>query len=149
MDKRAFRTRRRGQMKNPRACARCRFPNLPIGKRRQKVCDPCLEAILDIYEEQGGANRAARAAAKYGIEQERFFRLLMEQGGRCAICDRDQTLVVDHDHVTEEVRGLLCAKCNTAIGLLSESPKVIEAAGRYLSEHNVRRAAVLDAKDHT
>lgn len=51
--------------------------------------------------------------------------LLARQGGVCAICggiDRDRKLAVDHDHQTGLVRGLLCLRCNTGVGLLRDKP---------------------------
>ena len=39
---------------------------------------------------------------------------------------------MDHDHETGEVRGLLCANCNLAIGLLEDSPSRILAAAAYV-----------------
>lgn len=39
------------------------------------------------------------------------------QAERCAICGEQESLVVDHDHQTGLVRGLLCQQCNTNEGL--------------------------------
>jgi len=78
------------------------------------------------------ANRAERdrnciLKSKYGIDLEQYNEMLLKQKGLCAICglpsvDRNQwgmkSLAVDHNHVTGEIRGLLCSKCNRAIGLL-------------------------------
>jgi hypothetical protein len=77
--------------------------------------------------------------AKYGLTPEDFDRLLEEQHGACAVCGREMgaDLHVDHDHKTNEVRGLLCGSCNRGIGLLQENPKVLYAAGRYLIEFKV------------
>lgn len=44
--------------------------------------------------------------------------MVERQDGRCAICRRDVRLVVDHDHATKAVRGLLCDLCNHAVGYL-------------------------------
>ncbi|MGK2948022.1 MAG: endonuclease domain-containing protein, partial [Acidimicrobiales bacterium] len=44
----------------------------------------------------------------------------------------DRPLVVDHDHRTGAVRGLLCGPCNRAIGLLRDSPVVCRLAAEYL-----------------
>ena len=39
---------------------------------------------------------------------------------------------VDHNHSTGEVRGLLCARCNTAMGLFGDSLSLMENAINYL-----------------
>lgn len=82
---------------------------------------------------------------KYGISLEEFNKLLYEQGGVCAICKRKvampglgarrkDTFVVDHDHTTGVVRGILCGNCNTALGQFRESIEVLAAAIRYLEK---------------
>lgn len=110
---------------------------------RQRSCTTCVGDIMDIYETQGGANRAARAAAKYGIDQQTFLHLLLKQNGRCRICQQEKKLVIDHDHTTDVVRGLLCSSCNSGIGLLQENPEILESAVAYLRLHHRRRAKVL------
>lgn len=47
---------------------------------------------------------------------------------------RDQDVDIDHDHVTEQVRGLVCKKCNTGIGLLGDTIEGVERALAYLGE---------------
>jgi len=72
----------------------------------------------------------------FGISVEDYNSLLNLQGGVCAICEREQvdkSLAVDHDHVTGEVRGLLCQRCNQAIGLLREDQKIFVSAYEYLN----------------
>ncbi|GGW95279.1 endonuclease domain-containing protein [Streptomyces noursei] len=47
-------------------------------------------------------------------------KLIAWQGDRCAMCGiRPTACVVDHDHVTGLVRGLLCSTCNTLEGAKS------------------------------
>lgn len=55
---------------------------------------------------------------KYGITQQRYQELLSVWAGACWICkeSKRRSLQVDHDHATGKVRGLLCIKCNTALG---------------------------------
>jgi hypothetical protein len=43
--------------------------------------------------------------------------------------------VVDHDHVTGKIRGLLCFECNSAIGLHKDDPARMEAAAMYARQH--------------
>lgn len=58
--------------------------------------------------------------------------LYIMQQGRCAICGRKGALVVDHDHNTDEVRGLLCGNCNTGLGMLQDDEAVIARALAYV-----------------
>jgi hypothetical protein len=78
-----------------------------------------------------------RLKGRYGITLEEWQALYDEQGGRCAICDRHaselkRTLVVDHDHQTGKVRGLLCHDCNAALGLMGDDPDRLKRACKYL-----------------
>lgn len=73
---------------------------------------------------------------KYGISEEQFEEMLRRQGGRCAVCDRGEKLHVDHDHITGRVRGLLCGKCNRALGLLADDPERITALAEYAAQHH-------------
>lgn len=82
--------------------------------------------------------RRYRLKKMFGITIDDFERMDAEQGGVCAICQkpptgRQKNLCVDHCHTTGRVRGLLCDKCNRAIGLLDENPDTINRAVSYLS----------------
>ena len=83
---------------------------------------------------------------RYDISRTQYESLLQLQGGRCAICRRGpegsgkKKLTVDHDHLTGEVRGLLCNHCNVALGNLRDDPLVVRAALAYLeSDHSHTR----------
>lgn len=71
---------------------------------------------------------------KYGMNLEGFRDLLVGQAGRCLICDLVplQDLVVDHNHMTGTVRGLLCQKCNRMLGHVSDRVDILQSAVRYL-----------------
>jgi hypothetical protein len=85
---------------------------------------------------------------KYGISISEYEALLAGQGGRCAICGSDHPKAtlrgkpaswhVDHDHVTGNVRGLLCAKCNLGLGSFEDSPESLRAAALYIEAANKR-----------
>jgi hypothetical protein len=74
--------------------------------------------------------------------------MLVAQRGVCAVCGhppnsyqrRKASLAVDHDHATGTVRGLLCGRCNTALGLLGEDSAVIVKLFNYLEAWIYRRA---------
>lgn len=73
----------------------------------------------------------------YGISYKEYAKILVGQGGVCAICkgnqtDRYKNLSVDHCHETGAVRGLLCSKCNLALGGFKDSPELLDRAKDYL-----------------
>ena len=69
----------------------------------------------------------------YGIGLEEYNDMLNAQDGGCFICGKQEdTLCVDHDHDTGEVRGLLCHSCNRGIGLLGDSSDTLIRAAEYL-----------------
>lgn len=81
---------------------------------------------------------------KYGLTQAEYDVLFSKQGGVCAIClseeqrthhrtGRKFLLAVDHDHETGRVRGLLCTKCNKAIGTLGDTHEMISRVMVYLA----------------
>lgn len=84
------------------------------------------------------AKRFAPGLAKYGITPDQYNALLDDQNGVCAICyDKCITrawLCVDHDHKTGKVRGLLCSRCNTALGLFKDDVLRLCDAVAYLIE---------------
>ena len=81
----------------------------------------------------------------YGMTLEHFNELFEAQNGLCAVCRQPETgirrgvrksLDVDHNHTTGQIRGLLCSKCNAALGLLMEDPLRIRALLSYLEHYN-------------
>lgn len=85
-------------------------------------------------ERIAASNRRGHLRRKYGLTLEEYDFLRASQGDRCLICGvgEEGGLHVDHDHRTGRVRGLLCGKCNKAIGLLREDPALFDAASSYL-----------------
>lgn len=73
--------------------------------------------------------------ALYGITPEDYATMAKAQSYVCAICKgtTKSRLHVDHNHATREVRGLLCSRCNTALGLLQDSPNLCREAAAYLT----------------
>lgn len=70
---------------------------------------------------------------EHRLSREAFAALLIEQAGRCWICRRvlDRPCI-DHDHATGRIRGLLCSRCNTMIGLAQDEPGRLRIAADYL-----------------
>jgi hypothetical protein len=80
-----------------------------------------------------------RGLRKYGLTVEDFRRLSSEQGGHCLICTRITQLVVDHDHASGVVRGLVCGSCNCGMGFLQDNPTLLEIAAAYLRERTPKK----------
>jgi hypothetical protein len=82
---------------------------------------------------------------KFGLTPQEYDRILEAQGGVCALCERPPTpgisLHVDHDHATGEIRGLLCMRCNNALGLFGEDPDVLKRAARYATSDAKHRSS--------
>jgi hypothetical protein len=87
-----------------------------------------------------GTSRTGRGRIKkkYGIAPDEYDRLLSSQDGKCAICDGPPSTkkgpVPDHCHNTGRTRGILCQKCNTAIGKLHDDPYLLRKAADYLTK---------------
>jgi len=76
----------------------------------------------------------------YGISFQEYKEMLAAQEGKCAICGtqdmgKRKAFAVDHCHTCNEVRGLLCSPCNTAIGLLREDLNTMKRAMEYVAFH--------------
>ncbi len=79
--------------------------------------------------------------SRYGITLDQYIAILVSQNNVCAICRQPETmtlrgrlkrLAVDHCHTTDRVRGLLCHKCNLAVGQMDDSAVRLRAAAAYL-----------------
>lgn len=77
-----------------------------------------------------------RQLKKFGLTEEQYDQMLVQQNGVCKICERPSRgrcsrLAVDHDHKTGKIRGLLCMVCNTRLGFLE---KYWEKLHSYLAQ---------------
>ena len=110
-------------------------------------CSECQQFVPWIYvvgtKCKAHASRAQHASMVkrvYDITGEEYDALLAFQGGRCYICGQEpksQRLAVDHDHRTNEVRGLLCANdawgCNVSLRRLLNSLPMAQRALEYVT----------------
>ena len=76
-------------------------------------------------------------------------KMLEEQDNKCDICSKEisfkgqtnkgddstDAAVLDHCHLTTNIRGILCTTCNRALGLFKDSPDILNAAIKYLQTH--------------
>ena len=78
-------------------------------------------------------NRWRKLLIRHGITKDQYEQLFRSQDGKCAICrtELNKKLAVDHDHKTNMIRGLLCHKCNMALGILEDR---VDAMIEYLNK---------------
>ena len=76
---------------------------------------------------------------RYGLTIEQKQAMIDNQDGKCAICQSDlettHNVCVDHCHSTNQIRGILCRKCNLGIGHLNDSIEILKSAQKYLQKH--------------
>lgn len=122
-------------------CEGCRRPADPNRKRLQATPDQIRRSNLQRL---------------YGISPEQYDERRVAQDYRCAICLRHEDeiperkvgrprhdgqpttaamkLLVDHDHETDAIRGLLCYPCNLGIGLFQDRPDWMARAIVYITK---------------
>ncbi len=118
--------------------------------RLESSCKECQKAVQKVRRERYGKGdqsvisfRAGKGSERLFISRTAYNRMLEQQGGVCAICQQPETtmhrksgvvhrLSIDHDHITGVVRGLLCRRCNLAVGLLRDDPEHMWRTIEYL-----------------
>jgi hypothetical protein len=84
------------------------------------------------YQKRKIAWRERELKNEYGLTLAEVDAMKQAQGGKCLICDREASLVVDHCHVSGQVRGLLCNRCNIGLGHFTDDPALLRVAALYL-----------------
>lgn len=130
-----------------KVCSRCGEPravaDFPKDKRkRDGLGSPCRTCRKDYVT--NGSNRRSWLKKIYGITPEQHAAMVAAQGGRCAVCGHPparnkhgtHVLAIDHNHETGRVRGLLCHRCNAALGMMREDLDLITKLWQYLDRWN-------------
>jgi dCMP deaminase len=117
-------------------------------RNRERFVEKHGASIYDVYQKNNPKYRDKRRQWQlkhnYGLSPEDYDKLFVRQGEVCAICrgspSEGEHLVVDHDHESGKIRGLLCHPCNMAIGQLGDDLQRIRSAVSYLLRHNTSRS---------
>lgn len=140
-----------------RTCTKCSAEKpedaFPLRKDRlthRPACKDCTRAAnrawrssrpnyeKERYQRTRVETRQRHLVRKYGVSLADYERMLVAQGGRCAICEcveasqHNGVFHVDHCHATGAVRGLLCRGCNHVLGHVKDDPEVLKRAIAYL-----------------
>jgi len=95
-----------------------------------------VKVYQDKYNEK---NKDRIIAKRYGLTKEEYKQMFVDRNHQCDMCGMEENgkkLSVDHNHITGEVRGLLCQRCNTGIGTLrtDETLDILKEAICYLEK---------------
>jgi hypothetical protein len=142
----------------PRWCNACRAAREDERARRRlavRRCHKCQTALPDAARKPGvavcddcrvdprkhrQAHEQRRRLRKYGITQQEYDDLLLSQAGRCPGCRTDDPgdkgWCIDHCHRSGRVRGLLCNRCNTMLGLADEDPTILRLLADFAERMN-------------
>ena len=113
---------------------------------RASECKLCLSARTSARQRGNTKlHRTRHLKRAYDITPERYDAEFAKQNGLCAMCglppndtDLQKNLVVDHDHETNEFRGLVHGRCNSVLGYAQENPVILRAAIDYLAQHKAK-----------
>lgn len=113
-------------------------------------CRECIKESNKRTKKKNGHKRKFFQIAnkKIKVPISYYDELLKKQNNTCAICKKPETVIliqtntkpkrlaIDHCHKTNKIRGLLCQKCNTAIGAFNDSIEMLQSAIKYLEKYN-------------
>lgn len=143
-------------MKTTHTCSVCKeeksLSEFPMRKTHRpgkpvSQCTKCRVAYNKAYRQKNKhrvleIERKSKLKVTYGITPEQYAEFLEKQNGKCAICfakkpgGRTKMFFIDHCHTHGNVRGLLCMRCNTGLGLFLDNPKFLWNAISYLKENS-------------
>lgn len=111
---------------------------IPKAERDRAYYERNKPRILAYRKGWYARNRLQQRLAKFGLTVEAYEALRVAQNYECKICgaaehdSRDGVLHVDHDHETQQVRGLLCNHCNLGLGHFKDQQDLLMSAWEYL-----------------
>lgn len=119
-------------------------------RKCERPCSQCLVGsdtysegeIVSLVEDFQKWSSEQHLWKTYQLSHDRVEQIFTEQGRCCACCQNtdpgEAAWHIDHDHQTNQIRGILCAKCNTGIGQLGDSLSGLQQAVAYLQAHEAR-----------
>ena len=107
-------------------------------KNKERIITYAKEYREENKEEIAIKKEEQRLKSKYGITSKEKNVLLQKQNNKCKICLVEFSNItpnVDHCHITNEVRGILCGPCNRGLGIFKDNIKLLTKAVKYLEEN--------------
>ena len=115
-----------------KSCTRCKeskplnAKNFPFHNKTKSGFDSWCRSCRKEY-------RNANSRGKFrSVISDEALKTLKEATTECVICGSEEKLVVDHDHKSGKIRGMLCNHCNRGLGHFRDDPTLLEFAAQYL-----------------
>lgn len=123
-------------------------PDYRLKPKLEKTCDVCGKKFITAFSKWKRCSKECglkwhrfeyiKYIWPYGITSKEYNEMFNKQEGCCKLCKTHQSdlkakLNIDHNHMTDEVRGLLCNQCNQALGLIKENPSTLKNMLEYVS----------------
>lgn len=105
---------------------------------RSGYCKGCMRAKSKAWQQANPErtilhSRRAYLKRAFGMTLEEYDEMCAKVGHACEACGgNEDVLCIDHDHSTGEIRGILCADCNKALGFARDNPKALAGLLHYL-----------------
>lgn len=114
------------------------------GTKLRTWCRDCYKDYQRKWRMNNPKAHVAYDLKQYGITVSEYDKRVELQLGGCAICkqpcESGQRLAVDHNHSNNQIRDLLCKRCNVIIGLCKEDDGLLFDIIDYLKRHQLRKA---------
>ena len=117
-------------------CTRCKNEKpgtsefFPLHNKKRNGLDSWCRECRATYRSE-----ICRGKFRADLSDEQL-KYIKQSTKECVICGSEEALVVDHDHLTGKVRGMLCNHCNRGLGHFKDSPMLLEFAAQYLYASN-------------
>ena len=102
--------------------------------KRRNLCTSCAVARNDLNPKKKEWKTDHQTKKRYQVTAEEY-KKAMSSSGCCVLCSSVENLCYDHCHDSMKFRGVLCRKCNTALGLFKDNPELLRKAADYVETH--------------
>jgi hypothetical protein len=127
--------------KSVKKCTRCMVEkprnevDFPLHNKTKDGLDSWCRKCRATYR-----NEICRGKFRNVISDENL-KIIKNTTKECVICGDDNSrLVVDHDHKTGKIRGMLCNHCNRGIGHFRDDPVLLRFAATYVEQFPLQEA---------
>lgn len=113
-------------------CTRCKVAKegtpvfFPLHNKKKNGLDSWCRDCRAVYRNEICRGQFRDVISDVGLKE------LKAEITKCVICGANEKLVIDHDHNTGKIRGLLCGHCNRGLGHFRDDPTLLEFAAQYL-----------------